>query len=183
MNELLPVGIPGGINSNFAGIPDGSGIVRLGNETLALDSVRYQMWTAAFQAPEPEMLLDWATAAGVSEAESVVRTLRDARLIVQQRSDPRVVAAHAIRFIGTGMGNGREPESPFVLQGNRGAFVSCGLVVYEALLRSDGTNSITRVSDELQADAPQHLSVLQLVIESLPLLMRGGVIRLDLART
>jgi TraM recognition site of TraD and TraG len=80
MAWLLPVGTPGGICSGLDEIPDGSGIVRLGEQTMYLDPAMYRVWRAAAAAPQIEELIDWATTQGIGEAESLIRDLEGADL-------------------------------------------------------------------------------------------------------
>ncbi len=182
MGVLMPVGTPGGINSGFAALPDGSGIVQLGSHTLALDGERYRMWEFTANVPSTETLMEWATALGIDQPDGLLRTLKDAELIVEERADPRILAGRvAIRFVGIGLGNGNDPASPFVLRGRDGSRVQCGLFVYEALLRSDGVRSILAICDEIQTEAPSEASFLGETMTSLPVLVRDGVVRLDAA--
>lgn len=150
---------------------------------MYLEAPRYRLWRAVALAPEREGLLEWAASDGIAGAESLLRTLIDALLVVELRDDLRGQAARlALTVTGECLGNGPKRAVEFAFSGRDGAVVKVSALVFEALLRADGVQSIARVCEPVQAAAPAGapLAVDQL-FDGLPLLVRHGVVRLDLA--
>lgn len=181
--RLLAVGAPGGTISGFSGIADGSGFLRLGAELMYLEAPRYRLWRATALAPERAGLLAWAAGDGIADAESLLRTLVDALLVAELRDEPRIPAARlAITLTGEGVGNGTGRDPAFAFLGRDGAAVRVSVLVFEALMRCDGRASIAQACEPVQAAAPPGApAVLQGLCAALPLLMRHGIVRLDLA--
>jgi hypothetical protein len=183
--RLLAVGTPGGIVSGFEGLPDGSGVVKLGDQLLSLDAARYRLWEAIHVAPTYAALHALAGAEANESAESLLPPLMDAGLIVDWTDDGDrftiLAQAHSVRFIGRLLGNGGRRNEAFVLgeTGSR-AVARVDSLLYEFLLWTDGQASIVdrcrrldTSSFGLAVDAVQH------VVAALPVLMRTGMIQLD----
>lgn len=182
MGWLLPVGVPGGTVSGFTGVPDGSGLVRHGPELLHLDTDRYRMWCAAEVAPQRQALLEWAEREEIEHPESIVRMLQDSWLLIEERAEPRIQAARlAVCLTGQGAGNGSKESPAFGLIGRGGAVVAVGLALYEVLLRSDGVRPIQGFCEQVDAMTPEGSEATEAqLFQALPLLVRTGIVRLDL---
>jgi hypothetical protein len=184
MGWLLPVGTPGGICSGMEGIPDGSGLVRLGDELMYVDSELYRIWRASGAAPETRELLDWAAARGISNAEVRIRSLLDAELVVEERPHVEArIGRLAIRLTGECIGNGTALGTKFAVLGRDGARVNVDAYSFEALLRSDGVTSVSTICDALEEElfADDQRACLSTLTAGLPILVRAGAIRLDAA--
>src|SRR5271154_4925912 len=118
MGWLLPIGTPGGVNSGFDGIPDGSGIVKLGDKLIYLDLSLYRLWRAAAAAPRTVQLISWGIAQGIPDVDDSVRALEDAELLIEEGPDVHHrVGRLALRLIGECLGNGNEASPTFLVLG------------------------------------------------------------------
>jgi hypothetical protein len=181
MGWLLPVGTPGGICSGFTGIPDGSGIVRFGDDTMLLDSAGYRLWRAAAAAPERQELVEWANAERVSDAESVIGSLKEEGLLIEQRADiGSAIGRLALCLTGECLGNGTDRVPKFGVIGRNGTRIDADLYIFEVLLRSDGVSRLSVICDALDSARPgvNGRSCLDRLAEGLPLLVRNGVAHL-----
>jgi hypothetical protein len=181
MGWLLPVGTPGGICSGFTGIPDGSGIVGFGDDTMLLGSTGYRLWRAAAAAPERGELVQSASAEGVPDAESVVGSLAEEGLLIEQRAEIEgAIGRLALRLTGECLGNGTDRAPKFGVVGRNGTWINVDLYIFEVLLRSDGVSRISMICDALDNARPglNDRSCLNRLVEGLPVLVRNGVVRL-----
>jgi len=184
MGWLLPVGTPGGINSGFDGIPNGSGIVRLGGELGCLEPDDYRLWRAAFAAPQAEELIDWGAERGIAGAADRVRQLEDDGLLLAE--SPTVserFGALALRLIGECLGNGEEVSPVFFIGGRSGTRLQVDGFVFEVLLGCDGLGTVGAMCDTLDAmrSEPGYRARLETLTRSLPILVRSEVVQLERA--
>ncbi len=182
MGWLLPVGIPGGINSGFAGMQAGSGVIRFGQDVLYLDQHSYLLWKQAATAAEMDDLVDWGVREGIADAKDLIRALVEARLLIEAGpSIGRQVGGLALRLTGECLGNGTESSSRFVVVGRNGVRLEVDLYFFEVLLRSDGAAPISRICGELDRARPGTMDrpFVDMFAEGLPLLVRNGVVQLD----
>ncbi len=182
MGPLLPVGVPGGIISGIPGIPPGSGVVRHGAELVYLDASRYRMWRAAWAAPDRSLLLDWADRSEIAGAESLLRVLEDAWLVVELRDDHRLQAGRlALRLTGECLGNGEKASATFSVLGRLG-LLRVDAAVFESLFRSDGVTPMSVICEQVDHAAPRdEVTAEDALFHALPLLIRAGVAGLNLA--
>ena len=156
MGWLLPVGIPGGVNSGFQGVPDGSGIVRLGNEIACLETDHYRLWRAAAAALEVQQLAAWGVGHGITDARRRIRQLEDAELLIAEQP---IVAPQirglAIHLIGECLGNGAEAAPFFIVRGRGGAILQVDGLLFELLLRTAGFDPISVTCDASLTRADQ----------------------------
>lgn len=184
MGWLLPVGTPGGINSGFEGIPGGSGIVRLGAKLISLDSSLYRLWRAAAAAPQAGELVSWGSAQGIPDVDDRVRALEDAELLISDGPEvQRRIGRLAIRLLGECLGNGADISPAFLVLGRNNATLQVDAYLFEVLLRSDGVSPISDACDMLDAMQPRPgcRACIEMLTESLPLLVRNEVVRLEAA--
>lgn len=183
MGWVLPVGTPGGVVSGFTGIPAGSGVVRLGSRIMSLDPERYRMWEASAAAPEREDLLSWAESEGIANGESLVRTLNDAELLIEERGDARRQAGRiAVRLLGTCVGNGESAAPVFMVRGHGPDPVGVNMIIYDLLFHCDGVEPVLQLcelADQVRPEVSRPASV-DILFDWLPFLVRSGVVRLDL---
>lgn len=182
MGWLLPVGIPGGVNSGFDGVPDGYGIVKLGDKLGCLDPRHYRLWRAAAAAPQAEELIAWGTGRGIPDAAGRVRELEDAGLLIEE--GPQVaerVGTLALRLIGECLGNGAEVGPVFLVGGRKGNQLQVDAYLFELLLHCDGVNPVWVTCDALDASRsePRYRPRLKTLIDGLPLLVRNEVVLLE----
>jgi hypothetical protein len=182
MAWVMPVGAPGGNNSGFADIEDGSGMVRLGEGILILAPESYQLWRWATTVPEVDELLALADQEGFERTQSLVEGLIESGLMIRQAADVRArMADLSISVVGDLLGNGSDPRGFFVITGRTGARVDVAIQCFEVLLRSDGTKTVGaicgRMQDALEAAAPR--PILEYVCDALPVLVRNDIVRLN----
>lgn len=182
MGPLLPVGVAGGLVSGLPGVPPGSGLVRHGEELMYLDAARFRLWQATWAAPDPSVLLSWAARAEIAEAESLLRILQDARLVIELGDDHRLHAARlALRLTGQCLGNGTKAAPTFSVLGRLG-LLQVDAAVFETLLRSDGVTSLAGLCQSVDRSlAPGEVTAEVALFHALPLLIRAGVAGLNLA--
>lgn len=169
MAWVMPVGAPGGLNSGFGGVVDGSGMVRLGSRILVLEPDLYRLWQRAAAVPELDELLAWADAEGIEDAESFVQRLREEGLLITETPDAfERIGAFALNVTGELVGNGTDPRGYFVVAGRNGSRLGVGIQVFEILLRSDGGTPLRALSDGLDG-----------LCGGLPALVRNDVVRLN----
>jgi hypothetical protein len=184
MGSVFPVGTPGGFVSGFSGLPNGSGVVRLGSKIMVLDTDRYRIWEAASAALEDSEVTGWAISQGIANGESLVRTLKDSGLLIEVGPNPRLQAARvAVRLTGSCLGNEGSEDATFWVTGHAPDPVEVNILVYELLLRSDGVGPVLELCDFLDLARPEisRSPCAEIFFESLPSLVRAGVVRLDLA--
>jgi hypothetical protein len=184
MGWLLPVGVPGGINSGFDGIPDGSGIIRLGDKLSCLDPDHYRLWRAAAAAPQAEQLIAWGTSQGIPDAAGRVHQLADAELLIQEGPDvAKRIGGLALRLIGECLGNGAEVSPVFLVRGRNGTQLQVDAYVFEALLHSDGVSPVSVTCDKLDASRSEsaYRPRVETLTEGLPVLVRNAVVLLGVA--
>ena len=184
MGWVIPVGTPGGICSGFGEVPDGCGIVRLGGGMLALEPNPYRLWQAAAAAPQRGDLIEWALAESIQDPEALIQTLEEAGLLIEERSGVEDrVGRLAIRLAGECHGNGGERGAEFTVIGRNGAALKVDLHFFEILLRSDGVSPVSILCNGLDRAQPEldHPPCLEALVVGLPLLVRNGIVRLDLA--
>lgn len=181
---LLPVGTPGGINSGFDGMPDGYGIVRLGEEVIVLDESLYRLWLASAATPEVEELVKWGGDHGIPDVEALIKSLEDAELLIASDSKnvPRL-GRLTLHLTGECLGNGADRGSKFSMRGRDGIEVDVDLYLFELLLRSDGVSAIESICDVLDKARPElaRRPLVEALFDGLPVLVRSGVVRLDAA--
>jgi hypothetical protein len=192
---LLPVGTPGGICSGLAQIPDGSGLVRLGEDLVHLDEAVYRMWRACGAAPRADELIEWANAERLPQPQDGIRELLEAELAIEHDRDH--IGSLAVRLTGECLGNGTGRDGRFRVLGRDGALVEIDPCSFEALLRCDGVTTIATLCGELEASQPEPSSNPQprsnpearsniyreALSAGLPMLVRAGIVRLDRGRT
>lgn len=184
MGSVFPVGTPGGIVSGFSGVPNGSGVVRLGSNIMVLDTDRYRIWEAASAALEADDLTKWATSEGIANGESLVRTLKDSELLIAAGPNPRLQAARiAVRLTGLCLGNGASGDATFWVRGHASEPIGVNVLIYELLLRSDGVAPVLELCEFLDRARPEisRSPCAEMFFDGLPSLVRAGVVRLDLA--
>jgi hypothetical protein len=181
MGWVVPVGVAGGVNSGFGGIPDGSGIIRLADQVLIVEPDLYRLWQRAASAPELEQLLEWAAAEGIADAQDLVQDLLARGLLIAQSATlaPRV-GPLAISMIGDLLGNGDDPQAPFVAAGRDGALIGVSLHLFELLLRCDGATAVEALCNGLdEASGASANHTLAGICEGLPVLVSNGIVRLN----
>lgn len=152
MGWLVPVGIPGGVNTGLDGVPPGSGIVRLGRELCYLDFGLYRLWRAAAAAPQTVELISWGIAQGIPNVDDSVRALEDAELLIEEGPDVyHRVGRLAIRLIGECLGNGNEASPTFLVLGRNNAQVRVDASLFEVLMRCDGVSPVSIICEVLDA--------------------------------
>ena len=184
MSWLLPVGTPGGINSGFDGIPDGSGIVRLGEEIIYLDLNLYRLWRAVAAAPQAMELRTWANAQGILAVDDCIRALKDAELLIEEGPDiQRRVGRLGFRLIGECLGNGKNLDPMFLVLGRNNAQLRVDVDLFELLMRCDGVSPISMMCSSLDASRPHSgwPPCIETLIAGLPTLVRNEVIQLEAA--
>jgi hypothetical protein len=184
MGWLLPVGVPGGINSGFDGIPDGSGIVRLGDKLSCLDSGHYRLWRAAAAAPQAEQLIAWGTSQGIPDAAGRVHQLENAELLIEEGPEVAMrIGGLALRLIGECLGNGGSVNPVFLVRGRNGTQLQVDAYLFEALLQSDGVGPVSVTCDKLDASQPRpgRRPSIESLVTSLPVLVRNEVLLLEAA--
>jgi hypothetical protein len=186
MSWVVPVGVPGGICSGLDGTPDGSGVVRLGNQVACVDPQLYRLWLAAASAPSPMELISWASENGIDGAEEDLPALLSEGLLLSDGGDVEArVGVLAAVLTGECVGNGPSRAAGFGILGTRGARLDVDGLSFDALLRSDGVSSLASIGAELDASQAQSPDppTLTRVVRGLPLLIRSGVIRLQAVPT
>jgi hypothetical protein len=179
---LVPVGTPGGINSGVEGIPDGSGIVRLGTELIGLDLALYRLWRAAAAAPRAADLVSWGTGQGIPDAAERVRALADAGLLVEDGPGAhQQIGRLALRLIGECLGNGADRSPAFLVLGRGGRRMQVDACLFEILLRADGASPVAATCDALDAARPGRPPGIETLAAGLPLLVRNEVVVLEAA--
>ncbi len=184
MSWLLPVGTPGGINSGFDGIPDGSGIVRLGEKLMYLDLNLYRLWRAAAAAPQAAELLAWGATHGILEVDDCVRALLDAELLIQEGPDVQLrVGRLALRLIGECLGNGEHLKPTFLVLGRNNVQLQVDAYLFELLMRCNGVSPISMMCDWLDASNPRPgwPPSIETLTAGLPMLVRNEVVQLEAA--
>lgn len=184
MSWLVPVGTPGGICSGLADVPDGSGVVRLGDRVMCLDPVLYRVWRAAAAAPQEPELIAWASGAGIEDAKDAIGELDDAGLLVHENSDTESrVGRLALRLTGECFGNGDQRSTKFSVIGQNGVCLSVSICFFEVLLRADGVSPLSELCQALDGARPEleRRPCLEMFTEGLPALVRNAVVRLDAA--
>lgn len=184
MGKVVPVGIPGGTVSGLEGLANGTGLVRHGEEMLYVNRDRYLLWRGCQVAPEEQSLLSWAEEHGIERAASLMRTLKDAWLVVELGGgDRRIQAARlALRLAGECVGNGGDGVPRFGVIGRAGSLVQVNAGLYDVLLRSDGVRTIVNICGEVnRLAADDSPPVLDTLFESLPVLIRAGAAGLNLS--
>jgi hypothetical protein len=183
MGWLLPVGTPGGINSGFAGTPDGCGVVRRGTDLVLLEPHVYRLWAAAASARQKDDLAAWATAQSIPRAEDQLQELEDALLMIGEPGLKLRAGRIAIRLIGEIVGNGAACSTQFIALGQGGTKVGLDPYLFDLLLRTDGVTPISHYCesvDEIRRGQGCP-SLLEALSDGLPPLVRTGVVRLDAA--
>jgi hypothetical protein len=184
MGWLLPVGTPGGVNSGFDGIPDGSGIVKLGDKLGCLDPGHYRLWRAAVTAPQAEQLIAWGTGQGIADAAERIRQLQEAELLIAEGpAADKQIEGLALRLIGECLGNGAEVSPVFLVRGRNGNQLQVDAFLFEVLLRCDGLNPISVTCETLDAtrSEPGYRPRIQTLIAGLPTLVQNEVVLLEVA--
>lgn len=181
--RLLAVGTAAGIVPGFDRLPDGGGLIRLGDHLLSVDPTRYRLWEAVHVAPTCAALRSWAQAAAI--AVTLVESLQDTGLVVEWPEDRqgRLGLAHhlAVRFVGRFLGNGGQGDPVFLLgDASSRPVARVDLLLYEFLLWADGPGSIVDQCARLDTRSfEESVDPVQHVVAALPSLMRVGLIRLD----
>jgi hypothetical protein len=186
MGWLLPVGIPGGINSGLDGIAAGSGLVRLGDKLAGIELGHYRLWRAAAAAPQAEQLIAWGAAQGIPDAAERVRQLEEAELLiadgpgVEQR-----IGRLALRLLGECLGNGADLGPAFLVRGRNRTRLQVDGRLFEVLLHSDGVSPLSITCDALDASRsrPGRQRCIETLAEGLPMLVRNEVVLLGEAVT
>jgi hypothetical protein len=184
MGWLLPVGTPGGVNSGFNGLPEGYGIVRLGNEFACLEPDDYRLWRAAAAVIEAERLMAWGMSQDIADAAERVHQLEDAELLIPEGPDLAArIRGLAVRLIGECLGNGAEISPAFFVRGRGGALLQVDGFLFELLLRSDGLDPVSVMCDGLDAtrSEPGYRPRIEALTEALPVLVRNEVVLLETA--
>jgi hypothetical protein len=184
MGWLLPVGTPGGVNSGFDGIPDGSGIVKLGDKLIYLDPSLYRLWRAAAAAPQTVELISWGIAQGIPDVAECVQALEDAELLIEEGPDvQRRVGGLAVRLIGECLGNGQDINPMFLVLGRNDIQLQVDAYLFEVLMRCDGVSPISVMCESLDASRPRPgwPPCIEALTEGLPMLVRNEVIQLEAA--
>jgi hypothetical protein len=181
---LLPVGTPGGVNSGFDGIPDGSGIIRLGEKLVYLDLNLYRLWRAVGAAPQTAELRTWANAHGIVAVDDCIRALEDAGLLIEEGPDVQLrVGRLALRLIGECLGNGEHINPMFLVLGRNNVQLQVDAYLFELLMRCDGVSPISAMCESLDASRPRPgwLPCIEALTAGLPMLVRNEVIQLEAA--
>lgn len=184
MGWLVPVGIPGGVNSGFEGIPAGSGIVRFGGQLICLDVSHYRLWRAAAAAPQAGQLIAWGTAQGIPDAADRVHQLQDAGLLIAEGPDVQQrVGGLALHLLGECLGNGADLSPVFFVLGRNKSKLQVDAYLFDVLLHSGGAGPVSVTCDALDAarPAPAYRPSIETLTEALPLLVRNEVVRLGMA--
>jgi hypothetical protein len=184
MGWLLPVGTPGGINSGFDGVRDGSGIVRMGNNIGCLDLDGYRLWRAAAAAPQLDQLIAWGTSKGIPDAADRIRELGEAGLLVEEGpSAAECIGRLALRLIGECLGNGTDVSPVFLVGGRKGNRLQVDAYLFEVLLRCDGVSPVSITCDSLDKSRsePGYRPRIQTLTDGLPALIRNEVVLLEAA--
>jgi hypothetical protein len=182
MGWLLPVGVPGGFNSGFDGIPDGSGIVRLGDKLSCLDPGHYRLWRAAAAAPQTEQLIAWGGSQGIPDAAGRIRRLQDADLLIEDGPGvAKRIGGLALRLIGECLGNGADVSPVFHVRGRHGTQVQVDARVFEVLLHCDGVSPVSVSCDALDPprSGPGYRPRIEMLTDGLPVLVRNEVVLLE----
>jgi hypothetical protein len=181
MGWLIPVGIPGGINAGFDGIPVGSGIVRLGDSLAALDPGHYRLWRAAAAAPQVGQLIAWGAAQGISDAADRVRELQDAELLIGDGPGiAQRIGRLTLRLLGECLGNGADISPVFIMRGRNQTRLQVDAHLFEVLLHSDGVSpiSVTCAALDASRSRPGRRPCIETLAEGLPVLVRNEVVLL-----
>jgi hypothetical protein len=184
MGWLLPVGVPGGFNSGFDGIPDGSGVVRLGHKLSCLDPGHYRLWRAAAAAPQAEQLIAWGGSQGIPDAASRIRQLQDVELLIEDGPEvAKRIGGLALRLIGECLGNGPEVSPLFHVRGRNGTQLQVDGRVFEVLLHCDGVSPVSVSCNALDPprSGPGCRARIEMLTDGLPVLVRNEVVLLEVA--
>jgi hypothetical protein len=179
---VAPVGVSGGLNTGFTGIPDDSGLVRLGGGIAMLEPDLFRLWRGAAAAPQLDELVQSAAGERIEDAEGKVRDLEEEGLVVIESPDIEpVVRRLAISLVGDLLGNEGDARSPFIAVGRRGARIQLPVADFELLLRSDGATTVGTICDGLRGSplSTDGSDVLRSICLGLPELVRHQVVRLD----
>jgi hypothetical protein len=185
--RVLAVGTSGGVTSGFAGLPHGDALVRLGDRVFSLDEEEYKLWDASQLAPAAGPLLEEAGRDGVADPAAVLARLEAAGFVATFAGEPGptrdLAAALSVRLTGRLIGNGPY-QSPYFLVATHGAApqLRVDAVVYQVLLWADGRTSIAELCARIDTTAagPAFDTAMH-VAGWIPMLMRAGLIGLDLA--
>lgn len=184
MGRVLPIGTPGGIVRGFRKVPDGSGVVRLGGDLVFLGPHLYQLWIAAAAAPRSTELITWAIAESMVDVPDLLSDLDAAGLLVEGKSNlRRSMGRLSARLTGELVGNALHAKAYFVALGQGGMQVELDPYSFDFLLRTDGVSpieSFCKSNDQLRKKH-KHGDSVEAISDNLPVLVRAGVIRLDLA--
>ncbi len=183
----VPVGVPGGVWWGVEQVPDGGGVVRLGDELRGLDPPLYRMWRAAGAAPTAEQLGDWSVGAGIGDWEPRLAWLIDEGLVLEgsPNGDTQAKIGRLVAHLtGDCVGNSPEQPASILLVGRDGARVQVDAYLFEVLVRSDGASAIADVCARLDQAMPLagERSYVTHLAEGLPALVSSGVLRLDAAQ-
>jgi hypothetical protein len=184
MGWILPVGTPGG----FCLAPQTarrSGLIRVGDRIKLIDPAYYLVWRAAAAAPDVEELASWATGEGIEEVDEIITDLLNDALLLTPDEQPEVrVGELALAFIGEGLSSDGEGGSTFTVIGSAGIRLDVNAIVYDFLIRTDGTQASGSLCSALDAHRPTDApATLHQLVKGLPLLVRSGVVRLNAAMT
>src|SRR4051812_30258524 len=109
VSVLLPVGMPGGINSGFPDVPNGWGTIRFGDHLEHVDRVTYRLWQRATAALSRDELVGWGTANGIGYAQLLVDELLQPGLLIDLESpDDTHIKSLLPVTIGECAGNGAQ---------------------------------------------------------------------------
>jgi hypothetical protein len=176
----MPVGTPGGVCSGFGEMPDGSGIVRLGEQIVAMDAPMYRVWQAAAVVPQAEDLINWAAREGIAEPEDLIESLSGAGLFLEGQADVESrIAGLALCLTGACVGNGADRNPSFGLLGSDGARVNVDVRVFEIVLSANATVPLYATCAALDGARPGEQPYLKTLAAALPILVRNGVVRLE----
>jgi hypothetical protein len=181
MTYILPVGIPGGLNSGLGGLPTGTGMIRRGGEFIALEQRSYLLWRAAAATPEAAQLARWATESGIDQLETRIGSLLESELCVEHTATSTDVGRLAALLIGECLGNGPQPSPRFVVRGATGRRIDVDARVFEVLLRSDGMSDLGQLCATVDGQRTDVTlpPTLEAFASGLALMVSSGVVRLD----
>ncbi|MGE2818134.1 hypothetical protein ACQI5H_23770 [Mycobacterium heidelbergense] len=181
MGWLLPVGIPGGVNSGLDGIPDGSGIIRSGDKLIHLDLSLYRLWRTAAAAPQAGELISWATAHGITNAAEGIQALADAELLLEEGPEiEQRVGRLSLRLLGECVGNGTEVSPMFLVLGRNNARLHVDACLFRILILCDRLRPISIVCEAVDASRPRDgAPCIEALTARLPMLVRNEVIQLE----
>src|SRR4051812_33464488 len=101
ISVLLPVGMPGGINSGFPDIPNGWGTIRFGDHLEHVDRLSYRLWRHATAGLSRDELIAWGTSDGIGYAKLLVEELLQPGLLIDLDSTDD---AHLKSLLPVGIG-------------------------------------------------------------------------------